>query len=215
MYSDWQIVRAAIIRFFLMCFGFAALVGILMFDVIVLGNNIPELSATEITQEVLLAVASLLFLMLAIYKPNERGFLMLAAGFFCAMLIRELDVLFDMIHHGFWVYPALLVSLGAMFCARSNPGTTLKPLAQFIRTPQFNTISYGIAIVLVFSRIFGMGELWHAVMDEYFVRTVKNVAEEGIELLGYGFIFSGCVSYYMVAVPERKRSRFMAALALR
>lgn len=214
MNDDWSALRAAIIRFVLVVLCFALLVGIVMFDILVLHNNIPEVSATEIAQEVLLALSAFAFFTLALQIPEKKGFLMLVAGFFGCMLVRELDALFDYISHGFWVYPALLMALGSMFYARSYRGTVLGPLVGFTRTTQFNTICYGLAIVLAFSRLFGMSELWHGVMGEHYLRIVKDVAEEAIELLGDGFIFTGAVSYYLVTITERQK-RLASLLALR
>jgi len=41
---------------------------------------------------------------------------------------------------------------------------------------------------LVFSRLYGMGSFWQHVMGEHYVRDVKNISEEGIELLCYSLI---------------------------
>ncbi|WP_162628754.1 hypothetical protein [Marinobacter bohaiensis] len=199
MKENWKIIYAALARFILVAVGFAALLGILLFDIVVLGNDIPEISATEISQELLLGATAILFLMLGRHYPARRGLYVLVAGFFAAFLIRELDALFDLVYHGFWKVPALAVTLGAIAYARRQKGTTLKPLADFVRSPEFTTIAYGLAIVFVFSRLFGMGFLWENVMGAGFQRIVKNVAEEGVELLGYGFVFSGALRYYLLS----------------
>ena len=43
-------------------------------------------------------------------------------------------------------------------------------------------------LLLVFSRLYGMGSFWQHVMGEHSVRDVKNISEEGIELLCYSLI---------------------------
>ena len=60
----------------------------------------------------------------------------------------------------------------------------------------FVFIFIGLLIVLVYSRLFGMGELWHTIMADHFNRTVKNVVEEGSELWGYALVFWGTVNYW-------------------
>lgn len=43
-------------------------------------------------------------------------------------------------------------------------------------------------IVLVFSRLAGMNYLWLTLLDDSYIRTIKNLAEEGTELLGYSLL---------------------------
>jgi hypothetical protein len=50
--------------------------------------------------------------------------------------------------------------------------------------------------VLVFSRLFGMGALWHAILGEGYARLAKTTVEEGIELLTYSMWLAGSVDYY-------------------
>ncbi|WP_438819310.1 hypothetical protein, partial [Colwellia marinimaniae] len=45
-----------------------------------------------------------------------------------------------------------------------------------------------IVLLFVFSRLYGMGDFWEAVMAEHYVRDVKDISEETIELLCYAFI---------------------------
>ena len=194
--NAWQAIFGAGARFLLICAGFALIAGIVMFDVLVLGNDIPEQSATEISQELFLLISSLCFFRLAAKHASSRGAYVLIASFFLCMLIRELDAFFDEIQHGFWKYPAWLIALGAIVFARVKaPGSTLNALNDFSRTAQFNTLCYGMAVVLVFSRLMGMGDFWHGALGDNYVRVVKNVVEEGLELFGYGLLVCGSISY--------------------
>lgn len=201
--DDWRDVRYAIFSFVLIAVFMAALVGLVMFDVMVLGNNVPENGATELTQEGLLALNALIFARLALLFPQRRGCFVLVMGLFSCMLIRELNGLFDVIQHGFWKYPAWLMALVCMFYAWRAKGTVLGPLAELVRTRHFSTLCYGMAIVLVFSRLFGNGEFWHVALADHFLRIAKNVAEEGIELQGYGILFCGSFGYYLHLIRKR------------
>lgn len=40
-----------------------------------------------------------------------------------------------------------------------------------------------------------MGSFWHQVMGDDYIRIVKNIAEEGTEILGYTIIFYTSVNY--------------------
>ncbi|MDX1556111.1 MAG: hypothetical protein R3212_08800, partial [Xanthomonadales bacterium] len=55
-------------------------------------------------------------------------------------------------------------------------------------------------VLLVFSRLFGRASFWQSVMGEDYLRVVKNIAEEGTELLGYGLIAIAAVELLVVVV---------------
>ena len=57
-----------------------------------------------------------------------------------------------------------------------------------MKNKNFTILYVGLAIVFVFSRLFGMDVFWHQVMGSDFQRIVKNIAEEASELLGYTII---------------------------
>lgn len=82
-------------------------------DIRVFGNDIPEVSLTEVVQESVLAVIVLVHLLLARKYAHLRYSNILIGGFFLAMLIRELDGLFDLLS-GNWVWFALLATAGSL-----------------------------------------------------------------------------------------------------
>ena len=173
----------------------AGVVGCIYLDVTV-HKNIVENSFVEYGQEALLLATTTLFTIQATAK--RQGGLWLVAGFFGCMFIRELDAYFDMIVHGAWKYFALVVIAFVFFKAwRLGKENTIASLAAFMKSRAFVFIFIGLLIVLVYSRLFGMGELWHSVMPKHFNRTVKNVVEEGSELWGYALVFWGAVKYWL------------------
>lgn len=114
----------------------------LWLDIAVFRTEILEVSFTEITQELMLCACALLFWMAPGPKP-QRGFKILAGGFFACLLMRELDGLFDPISHSAWCWPFSLI---AMVCTgyafkRSNRVDTFEALAVFSRTPAFGALS--------------------------------------------------------------------------
>lgn len=126
-------------------------------------------------------------------RPDSRGFLVLVAGFFTTMLIREMDAWLDAIAKGFWVYPAAAVVFGTIVYALKNRPTLFKPMARHLDTKPFILITIGLVIVIVFSRMFGSGSLWLVVMGEAFNPVYKTVIQEGCELMGYAIITYGTV----------------------
>lgn len=97
----------SVIRSLLFFLGAAAASAIavlcLWMDIRVFGNDIPEISLTEVVQEGVLAIIVLIHFLLAKKYELLRYCNILVGGFFLAMLIRELDALFDLISHGSWV----------------------------------------------------------------------------------------------------------------
>jgi hypothetical protein len=71
---------------------------------------------------------------------------------------------------------------------------TLAALAQFIRTPAFGAVATGLG-VLIFSRVFGMGDLWHLILKDGYARLAKTTVEEGVELLTYALWLAACIEH--------------------
>lgn len=168
-------------------------------DVVVLKHGMPEFGVTEISQELCLLVVTLFFYRLAFKLPQQRGFLFLVAGLFLSMLIRELDYLFDLIRHGFWKYPVAVVVLCSGILAAIYRASVLPAMAEASRSFPFAYILAGLAVVLFFSRVFGTGSLWTAVLDSGVgvaaPALVKNTVQEGLELLGYVLILYGTLLF--------------------
>lgn len=167
----------------------------LMLDVIWLENNINESSMTEIEQELALFIITLIFLRLAYLYQNQRNVHILIAGFFACMLIREFDVFLDLISHGSWVYIASSVAIIAVIATFRQPKLTMRQLAEYTRQPHYGFMMSGLICVLIFSRIFGMKLLWQNVLDDQYMRIVKNIAGEGLELFGYTLCFISTLLY--------------------
>ena len=149
-----------------------------------------ENSFVEYGQELLLLLTTVIFTSMAIKR--QSGGLWLIAGFFGCLLIRELDAYFDEIIHGAWKYFALVFVVFVCFKSwKIGVENTIDSLANFMKTRSFIFIFIGLLIVLAYSRLFGMAELWQAVMGDNFNRTVKKVVEEGSELWGYALVTWG------------------------
>ena len=197
MTENIKTILSGFAEFLLAALIAAGVVGCIYLDVTV-HQNIVEDSFVEFGQEALLLAITALFAMQAAAK--RQGGLWLVAGFFGCMFIRELDAYFDMIVHGAWKYFALVIIAFVFFKAwRLGKENTITSLAAFMKTRAFVFIFIGLLIVLIYSRLFGMGELWKAIMGIDFNRTVKNVVEEGSELWGYALVFWGAVKYWFAS----------------
>ncbi|PIJ50711.1 transporter [Erwinia sp. OLTSP20] len=188
-----------VLRRFLFFLAAAALSAVTMLclwiDVGVFKDGVNEISCTEITQELTLAVIVFLHARLAKKHPELRYCNMLIAGLFLAMLIRELDALFDLLAHGSWVWLALFSTLCTVVLPLRHFRHTLCQLEQYSRTPWYGMIMSGLLTILVFSRLFGMHQLWQTILADGYARVVKNIVEEGSELFGYLLCLTATIGY--------------------
>ena len=197
MNENIKTVLAGFSEFFLAAFIAAFVVGCIYLDIKIYGD-ILENSFVELAQELLLLLTTGFFTLSA--SKQRSGGLWLVAGFFGCLFIRELDAYFDQIIHGAWKYFALALVVFVFFKAwKLGMENTSRTLANFMKSRSFIFIFIGLLIVLAYSRLFGMGELWHTIMGEKYIRTVKNVVEEGSELFGYALIFWGATNYFFTS----------------
>ncbi|AXB33791.1 hypothetical protein DSB67_20525 [Vibrio campbellii] len=157
-------------------------------DYVLLGSTLGETSVTETLQLIMLAVASWSFFRVSRQESHVSHAAVLISGFFAVLMIREMDYWFDMIHHGSWVFPALAIT--ALACVKAYRGGkgTVNEMAIILQSPYMKLLIGSVILLLVFSRLYGMGSFWQHVMGEHYVRDVKNISEEGIELLCYSLI---------------------------
>lgn len=171
-------------------------------------GGIRETSLTEFTQEAAITISAIIFAIGAYRKPYARGCLTLIAGFMGCIAIRELDMYFDLISHGFWLYPALLLAAGSIAYAIRCGRSALRPFLWYSREKFFSYLTVGFLILLFFSRLFGTGSLWElALADPTHVVGVKSTVQEGLELLGYMLVLLGSVLFHMRKPLSEKQQK--------
>lgn len=187
-HPDIQKIQKGLLQFFIQCIVAAIAYLVIRTDIIVLKNGLSENSLTEYYQQILLLIVIFSFSYIAVVKKEARSFSLLIIGFFSCMCIRESDGVLDKVYHGFWLVPALLVAFSCIYFALKDTKGLLSTAAHFFDSRYFYTLSCALVIVLVFSRLAGMGYLWQTLLDDHYIRTIKNLAEEGTELLGYSLL---------------------------
>ncbi|SQG00698.1 Uncharacterised protein [Paucimonas lemoignei] len=195
--QDLQQLKKASVAFLLFISLICAAFGLIYLDVAVAHTQLLETSFTEIAQELMLATCAVLFWANR-GAVEQKSFNALAGGLFACMFIRELDGLFDPISHSFWLWPALATAAVCLFKGFGTPrsrANSISALARFSRSSGFSMIVAGFG-VLVFSRIFGMGTLWHQILQEGYQRMAKTMVEEGLELIAYCIFLTGSLQYY-------------------
>lgn len=209
MKNEFVLIKRAIGEFFLLSVLALLPTVLIYFDVIVIKGNVGESSATEIVQATLLLLTVLIFWHGVWRHPDRRGFLVLTAGFFSCMMVREIDGVLGLIRHSFWVWPAVLTAVGSItytivYCRSS----VIEPAAKFVRTIPYAFIQFGLITLLVFSRTFGSGNLiWKKMMGVAYDPILTGAYQEGIELFGYLFIFYGAVLFLFKNFDAQFHSR--------
>ena len=171
-------------------------------DYVYLNSSVGEISITENLQLVMLAISSWCFLSIYLNNESVSHAAILISGFFSVMVIREMDFLFDMIHHGFWVFPALGVASLSCFKAYKGGKNTVNEMACILQIPHMKLLTVAVVLLLVYSRLYGMGSFWHSVMGAHYVRDVKNISEESMELLCYCLIAMSSVRVRHTLKPK-------------
>ncbi len=176
--------------------------GILWVELNVRGGTCGESSPVEFAQLGLLLATGILLWAMAGKSASVRGGLALAGGLFLAAAARECDAWLDPLAKWAWLVPALGVAAASAIWAWRNRVSVVPGLAAVCRTRHFSLLAAGMAVLLAFSRLFGQKAMWLPLLGEEHYRVVKNVAEEGLELLGDALIFAWAV----LAVAELSRT---------
>jgi len=192
-----QLFKLLILPFILISFLSAGVITAINIDYFYLENNLSERSLTEVFQQLLLLASMGIFSWSASKVEGSRTLFVLIAGFFACMLLRELDYYFDMIVHGFWFYPTIILASLVIAYAIKNNTTLVASVREFSQTNAYFNILVGLVIIMIFSRLFGSGTLWKEVMNDDYHHIYKTIIQEGLELFGYLFVFIGSVHQYL------------------
>jgi hypothetical protein len=190
--SQLKAIGRAFVLLFGLAFGVVALFLVFLWE---LQSQPPfvEAGPLEFTQSFLLAASAALYFFEAYRRPDLRPALVLVAGFFTCMLIREQDYFLDFIQHGCWVYPALATAGLCLLYAGLNLRRTIAGLERFVRWKYFPYLLIGVVIVLAYSRLFGMRMVWETLLSDKFTYNAKTAMEESSELLGYLLVLTSAV----------------------
>ncbi|KGJ96920.1 hypothetical protein [Colwellia psychrerythraea] len=183
--------KELVLPFILVSLLSAGVITTINIDFFFLENNLSERSLTELFQQLLLLASIAIFIWSSIKVEESRTLFVLVAGFFGCMFLRELDYYFDMIVHGFWLYPTLLLASLVITYSIKNNKHLISSVRSFSQTNAYFNILVGLVIIMIFSRLFGSGTLWKEVMNDDYHHIYKTIIQEGLELFGYVFVFIG------------------------
>jgi len=155
-----------------------------------------ENSWTERLQVFHLFLIAIVFILAGKKSPGKRSLVWLLAGAASIAIIREFDSFLDgYVFDGAWQTLALSAFLLIVYKVYHQRKAVVPAIDEFSAHPSFGMCLAGFLTTFVFSRMFGRGIFWQAVMEENYIRSVKNAAEESVELLGYALILFAALEY--------------------
>ena len=159
-----------------------------------------EDSLTERFQEsTFLVIVILCFVCSWLYRKTAAlAFLM--GGFFLMALIREFDAFLDYnVHDGTWQVLVLVVLVIVIYKSYKNRKALWNAVPGYLLSYPCGIMISGMIITFAYSRLIGESIMWQTVMEENYVRNVKNAVEESVELLGDSIILFGAIEFFLYA----------------
>ena len=159
-----------------------------------LPERFSEDSLTELVQVIFLLAGAILCLWQALVKKAHAAFFISVSAFFAISFFREFNNFMNTyIFDSSWQIPVYLIIFSYLFYAYKRIPSILEDMTRFLPTHGFGVLTTGLLIVFIFSRLYGLHGIWMDLLGENYIRDVKNISEEGIELLGYGIMLLGVI----------------------
>lgn len=156
-----------------------------------------ENSYTEWMQVTVLFIIILFLIGTGISNSSKRSVTLAMGGFFLMAFIREFDMYLDLIFDGLWQILAYSVLAITVYLLYKRWGDFKNTLSKFFETRSFGLVMAGFLTTFIFSRLYGRSEIWQNLMGNDYIRAVKNISEESVELLGYFLILFGVIEYFL------------------
>lgn len=164
--------------------------------------KITENSLTELFQEIFVFVVAAGFFIVSRRSRELAPVTYLFALFFLISFIREFNNQIE-----FWFYLASPFIVWFFFLLIKNFRKVLTAFERFIELRPSGAFFIGFLVCYLFSRLFGQTSFWKVLLEEAYSRAAKNMAEEGIELLGYAIILISVVELLALVYRENSAKR--------
>jgi hypothetical protein len=194
-------VRLGVYALLLGAIAFGMLWGAVVYD----SAFYDEVGPVETLETVFALSAALIFLFAAKTDRNRAPCSVLVGGFLFCVAVRESDYFLDVLvcRHAWKVIVSLILVLFSFYCMR-NFRRVEESVIRFMSEASFGIFISGLLVLIVFSRLFGYGDFWEAIMDDSSYRTVKTIVEEGVEMMGYFLIFVSSIEYFHDSKIDQK-----------
>ncbi len=164
-----------------------------------------EATFTEWTQQLILLVMVAIFAHCAYHYSRWRCLSIALAGISMVGLVREYNNFFnEQVFDGAWQSLALLMITVTAILIWKYRHRFWQDLDGYFGSLSSGFMLAGFLTTFIFSRLFGRTVFWEAVMEERYFRSVKNAAEECVELLGYGLLLIAAVEYLFLVLHQKQ-----------
>lgn len=177
-------------------------------------NRFSEESSTEHLQSIFLVASIGIYLLIMIRYSLCRYTSLLLGTFMLVSLFREQDLYFEeQFGQTSWMYPVMMVLLPTAYTLGRNFRALIQELSALYNTLASGIFLSGLITTFVFSRLFGRKIFWYRVMEENYIRAVKNAAEECLELYGYMFLLIAALELLFYCRQAKKRSNSVSGIS--
>lgn len=159
-----------------------------------------EISRTEFSQEFILLVLVLFYLLLGKRYQPVQPVSTLVALFLLIGFIREMNFIIT-----WWFWPALLVLITALWLVWRDFKKLKSATQEFFSQPASAWLFAGILMTYVFSRLMGRSKFWLELYDENVYRLAKAATEEGLELMGNFLMLVSAVEFTFVFWNKKRK----------
>lgn len=167
-----------------------------------------EHSLTEWLESGCALLSALLFFVVARLNSHLRPTAAMLAALCLMMFIREADFYLDnyVFEHAWKILVAGVLAAISLYLWRHRHAFA-DSLATYVNQASAGIFLGGFLVLLVFSRLFGRERFWEAVMGDGYMRVVKNIAEEGTEIMGYGLMMIAAGELLVNVLANNRDSR--------
>lgn len=159
-----------------------------------------EITFTEITQEVLLIILAVFFMVLGFRWKEIKVVSILLSLFYLMSFIREFNFLIDK-----WIYPVAIVVIVLIWYLVKNLKQLRNSTIAFFSVPASSWFLSGFLITYLFSRLMGRSKFWHLMYEGENYRLAKAATEEGIELLGNTLMLIAAIEFLLFYFEKEKK----------
>lgn len=169
-----------------------------------------ENGLVEWTQILFLVISIIVLCRAGALDKNRRTVITVLILLLAMVAVRENDKNFDIcLGRHVWKWFAWALTAAAAWLAYRRRTECYISALHLTRQPSFGIMLTGALVVLIFSRLFGYGDFWRALLDDrHIAKEVKRTVEECTELSGYFFIMIGTFELlHETHIRKRRRSR--------
>lgn len=163
-------------------------------------SRFTEHGLVELAQSLVLAASAALLLFVRQVQRALPTVTLLMLAFVASSLVREQDYWLDThIARHTWKVMVALIALPTLALVVRRRHRFADEFRHYSNTFSFGLFASGVLVTYVFSRLFGRQSLWQTIMQERYLRSFKNAAEEMVELLGYALILIAIIELVLLA----------------